>query len=100
MFYNYLKEDYNEEDITLYGRSLGTGIATYLASKNNPRQLILETPYYSILDVAKDRFPIFPVKKLLKYEFPTHQFIKQVSCPITIFHGTNVYLNHIENMLK
>lgn len=89
LFYNYLKDRYNEEDITIYGRSLGTGIATYLASKNKPKQLILETPYYSILDVAKDRFPIFPVEKLLKYKFPTHQFIEQVSCPFTIFHGTN-----------
>lgn len=89
LFYNYLKEHYDEKDITLYGRSLGTGVATYLASKNKPKQLILETPYYSILDVAKDRFPIFPVEKLLKYKFPTHQFIKDVSCLITIFHGTN-----------
>jgi fermentation-respiration switch protein FrsA (DUF1100 family) len=88
LFYNYLKDRYNENDITIYGRSLGTGIATNLASKNNPKQLILETPYYSILDVAKDRFPVFPVKKLLKYQFPSHQFIKEAKCPITIFHGT------------
>ncbi len=89
LFYDYLKNDYIEEDITLYGRSLGTGIAAYLASKNNPKQLILETPYYSILDVAKDRFPILPVEKLLKYQFPTNKFIKKSKCPIIIFHGTN-----------
>lgn len=87
--YNYLLESYSEEDIVLYGRSLGTGIATYLASKHQPRQLILETPYYSILDVAKHRFPIFPVKKLLKYEFPSNEFITNVNCPITMFHGTD-----------
>lgn len=86
--YDYLKKQYSEENITLYGRSLGTGIAAYLASKNKPKQLILETPYYSIADVAKSRFPIFPVEKLLKYKFPTYKFIKKVSCPITIFHGT------------
>ncbi|MGC1205993.1 MAG: alpha/beta hydrolase [Flavobacteriaceae bacterium] len=89
LFYQYLKDRYNEEEITIYGRSLGTGIATYLASKNNPKQLILETPYYSILDVAKDRFPIFPVEKLLKYKFLSFEFIQKVSCPITMFHGTN-----------
>lgn len=87
--YNYLKEQYNENEISLYGRSLGTGIATYLASKNNPKQLILETPYYSMVDVGESRFPIFPIKKLLKYKFPTNKFIKEVTCPITMFHGTD-----------
>ena len=60
-----------------------------MASKNNPKQLILETPYYSIADVAKNRFPLFPVKKLLKYKFPTYQYIQTIKCPITIFHGTD-----------
>ncbi|WP_298900168.1 alpha/beta fold hydrolase [uncultured Psychroserpens sp.] len=87
--YDYLLNDYSEDDIVIYGRSLGTGVATYLASKNKPKQLILETPYYSILDVAKHRFPIFPVSTLLKYKFPSNEFIVDVSCPITIFHGTD-----------
>jgi pimeloyl-ACP methyl ester carboxylesterase len=86
--YEYLLKHYSEKDITLYGRSLGTGIASYLASKNKSKQLILETPYYSILDVAKHRFPIFPVRQLLKYHFPTFQYLPKVNCPITIIHGT------------
>ncbi|WP_339893908.1 alpha/beta hydrolase [uncultured Algibacter sp.] len=86
--YDYLKNRYSESDITIYGRSLGTGIATYIASKNRPKQLILETPYHSVLDVAQSRFPMFPVKQLLKYKLPSYQYIKQVNCPITIFHGT------------
>ena len=87
--YNYLLKDYSEGDVTVYGRSLGTGIATYIASKNNSKQLVLETPFYSILDVAKHRFPMFPLASLLKYKFPSHQYIADVNCPITIFHGTN-----------
>jgi len=87
--YDYLLKSYSEEDIVLYGRSIGTGIAVYLASKHQPKKLILETPYYSILDLAKQRFPIFPVKTLLKYEFPSNEFITTVNCPITIFHGTD-----------
>lgn len=86
--YNYLKSFYDESEITLYGRSLGTGIASYLASTNMPKQLILESPYYNIADVAENRFPVFPVKSLLKYEFPNNEFLPQVQCPTTIFHGT------------
>ncbi len=87
--YNYLKGYYLEHDIILYGRSLGTGIATYLASKHKPKQLILETPYYSMADVAKSKFPVLPVKYLLKYKLPSHEFIRDVKCPISIFHGTD-----------
>lgn len=86
--YDYLLKHYSENEIILYGRSLGTGIASYLASKNRPKQLILETPYYSILDVAEHRFPVFPVKQLLKYRFPTFQYLPKVECPVTIIHGT------------
>lgn len=86
--YDYLKDGYVESDITIYGRSLGTGIACYVSSKNKPKQLILETPYHSVLDVAQSRFPMFPVNRLLKYKLPSYQYIKQVNCPILIFHGT------------
>ncbi len=87
--YNYLLQEYSEDEITLYGRSLGTGMATFLASGHQPKQLILETPYHSILDVAKNRFPLLPVSLLLKYTFPTYEYIPKVNCPITIFHGTD-----------
>ena len=86
--YDYLLERYSESDLTLYGRSLGTGIASYLASKNYPKQLILETPFYSVADVAKHRFPVFPFRSLLKYRFPTYQYLEEARCPITIIHGT------------
>ncbi len=88
MCYDYLLEYYPKEDIILYGRSLGTGIASYIAANNNANQLILETPYYSITDVAKSRFPFLPVDKLLKYKIPTHVYLKDVECDITIIHGT------------
>lgn len=87
--YDYLMKNYTESDITLFGRSLGTGIASFVASKNNPKQLILETPYYSIPDVASRRFPIYPVQQLINYEFPTYKFLKETKCKVTILHGTN-----------
>lgn len=90
--YDYLKKTYNEKDIIIYGRSLGTGLSTYVASKNNPKQLILEAPYYSIADVAQYRFPVFPVKRILKYQLLSYQYIPKVDCPITIFHGTDDYI--------
>ena len=67
MCYSHLLKTYDENDIIIYGRSLGTGMATYMASVKNPKQLILETPYYSLVDIAKRRFPILPVSLFMKY---------------------------------
>ncbi len=100
LFYNYLLKSYSEEQITVYGRSLGTTFATYVAAKNHPKQLILEAPFYSLDDVAKHRFPMYPVSWFLKYHFPTYQYLKKVSCPITIFHGTDDLVVNYRNSKK
>lgn len=88
LFYTYALEHSEEKNITVFGRSLGTTFATYVASKNQPKQLILETPFYSLVDVAERRFPIVPMDLVLNYKFPTHQFITKVGCPVLILHGT------------
>ncbi len=88
LFYTHLLEKYEEGEIIVYGRSLGTTFATSVAATNNPKKLILETPFYNLLTVAKKQYPIFPVDYLLKYKFPTNTLIKQVDCDITILHGT------------
>lgn len=87
LFYQYAASHYKEEEIIVYGRSLGTAMASYLVSKHTPSLLILETPFYSLLDVAQDRFPILPLNYLLKYQFKSYQYLKTAKCPIVILHG-------------
>ena len=89
LFYDYGKGHFEEENITLYGRSLGTGIVTHVASNNKPKQLILETPYYDFRSIVQRFYPIFPVGISLKYNFKTNEYIQEVDCPIYIFHGTS-----------
>ncbi|MFT3933303.1 MAG: alpha/beta fold hydrolase [Chitinophagaceae bacterium] len=78
-----------KDSIILYGKSMGSGIAAYIASRNNCRQLILETPYYSITSLAAHYFPIYPVSRMIHYKIPTYQYLQQVTVPATIFHGTS-----------
>lgn len=52
--------------INALGRSLGSGVATYLASKRSIDKLVLVTPYDSMVIVAQDKYPAFPVSLLLK----------------------------------
>lgn len=100
LFYDFLLKDYPEDEIVVYGRSLGTTFATYVAAKNHPKQLILEAPFYSLDEVAGERFTIFPVSYFLRFHFPTFQYIKEVSSPILIFHGTEDMVINNKNSEK
>lgn len=98
--YEWAKKRFAESEIILYGRSLGTGIATRLASENEPKMLLLETPYYNLSDVVKNYFPLIPYNLILKYQFRTDLCIKQVQCPIHFFHGTKDAVVPYKSSLK
>ena len=87
--YNKIKEQTTEDRIILYGRSLGSGFAAKLASTNNPKMLILESPYYSLTKVTARYAPFMPLSLLIKYPLPTYKWLKYVQCPIHIIHGTH-----------
>lgn len=80
---------YNNDSIIIYGKSFGTGIATYIASITKCKKLILETPYYSIPDLFNSFSLIYPASYMSEYEIPTWKFLQDVEVPVTIFHGTN-----------
>ncbi|MCG6534428.1 MAG: lysophospholipase [Syntrophales bacterium LBB04] len=89
--YHYLKERYPADKIIFYGRSVGTGIAVYLAKALKPRLLILESPFLSLRDLAKYHYPLMPVtliNVILKYPMRSDLWIPEVSCPVYLFHGT------------
>lgn len=87
--YDIIKKQVDEKYIILYGRSMGSGFAAKLASNNNPRMLILESPYYSLKKLAARYVPFMPLSFLLKFPIRTHKWLKYVKCPIKIIHGTN-----------
>ena len=76
-----------EEDIILYGESLGTGIATEIAQNKNFAGVILETPFTSMINAAKEFYPYIPVNLLLKDRFENFKKIKNINSPILIMHG-------------
>ena len=76
------------DSIILYGKSLGTGIASWLAARRSCKQLILETPYYSMTSLVQHYIPIYPISTLLKYKLPVYKYLGLVNAPVTIFHGT------------
>jgi alpha-beta hydrolase superfamily lysophospholipase len=79
---------YPDDSIIVYGKSLGTAIAAYTASVKPCRQLILETPYYSIPALFRSYAFMYPARMMSKYKLPTYEFLPGVKAPVTIFHGT------------
>ncbi len=98
--YNAIKDQTTEDRIILYGRSLGSGFATKLASTNHPKMLILDAPYYSLTKVTARYMPFMPLSILMKYPLPTYKWLKYVQCPIHIIHGTNDKLIPYKSSVK
>ncbi|WP_035694796.1 alpha/beta hydrolase [Flavobacterium soli] len=97
--YKKMLSQYPENKVIIVGYSVGTGPATYLASTNNPKVLILQAPYYNFSEMADSRFPFLP-GFVLKYKFATNQFIPKVKAPIYIFHGDRDQVISFSNSVK
>ena len=79
---------YQADSIIIYGKSLGTGIAAYVASASHAKLLVLETPYYSIPALFGTYAFIYPVSQMSTYKIPTYEYLEAVDLPVVIFHGT------------
>jgi uncharacterized protein len=90
--YEQLALQYPEDHIIVYGRSMGSGFASKLASDNHPRYLILDAPYYSFRKVVERFLPFLPVRFVLRYQLRTDWWIKNVKCHTYILHGTKDWL--------
>ena len=77
----------DEDQIIIYGESLGTGIATEIAQNKNFAGIILESPFTSMVDAGKNKYPFLPVKFLLKDKYKSDKKIKNISSPILVMHG-------------
>jgi len=87
--YKLAHSKFSADRIFVYGRSLGSGVAAYVAAKEDCAGLILETPYYSISDLFSSYAPIYPTNRMSHFKFPVWEYLKEVKEPITIFHGTS-----------
>ena len=81
------KKGVTEKDIIIYGESLGTGIATEIAQNKNFAGLILETPFTSMVEAAKNFYPYIPVGLLLKDKYKNQEKIKNINIPVLVMHG-------------
>lgn len=86
--------------LIIYGRSLGSAVASHLAVAANPSLLILETPFANFIDVIY--WPLRPSVLLFpdKIEFSNQDMLPKVKCPKVIFHGTNDWIVPLSSAQK
>jgi len=78
-----------KQKVIIVGRSLGTGVAVYLASRRKNDGVILITPYASISTLAQEKYPFLPINLLLRDKFNSMQYITDIKTPIAVIEVKN-----------
>ncbi|TNE58706.1 MAG: alpha/beta fold hydrolase [Bacteroidetes bacterium] len=88
LVYDWVRQDYPAHNLVLYGRSLGTAMACYLAAHVRAKSLILETPFNNIGGLIGSYLgrPDIPFRPA--FHFPNDRHLRQTSLPALLFHGT------------
>ena len=85
---NWLKsKGIKEENIILYGESLGSAVAIEIAQNKKFAGIVLESPFTSMVEMGKKHYPIFPVSFLLKDRYESINKIKNIHIPVLVMHG-------------
>lgn len=87
--YNLAHSKFSADSIFVYGKSLGTGVATFVAANKDCRALLLETPYFSMPDLLSHYAPVYPTGRMSHFKFPVGEYLKEVKEPVIIFHGSS-----------
>jgi fermentation-respiration switch protein FrsA (DUF1100 family) len=85
--YAFAAARYPAERIAVFGESLGTGVAIWLAATNPVARVLLQAPYTSIVEIAAAAYPFLPVRFLLKDSYRSDERVGGVSAPVLVIHG-------------
>jgi fermentation-respiration switch protein FrsA (DUF1100 family) len=98
-----LEKGFKSDQIIVYGRSVGAGIAVELAATHPCKGLILEAPYTSMGALANEKLPFLFPSLYLRFKFDNIQKMDRVKCPVVFFHGSNDTLipaSHTEKLFE
>ena len=74
--YDQIRSRHPDGDIGVVGRSLGTGVAAWVASQRPVRKLALVTPFDSLAEVGQAHYPWLPVRWLARERYPAAQYLQ------------------------
>lgn len=76
-----------QNEIVLFGRSLGGAVAVWLATQQPVAAVILESTFTSVVDMGKHYYPYLPVKLLARYRYSSGKRIREINCPLLVIHS-------------
>ena len=79
--------NFDYENLIIYGESLGCAVAVELGTRYKFKSIILESPFTSILDIARKRYKIYPVKYFVLDKFDNYSKIDKILSPVLIISG-------------
>ncbi|MYH69433.1 MAG: alpha/beta hydrolase [Gammaproteobacteria bacterium] len=87
--WNYLVDErrLRPDEIILFGRSLGGGVAAGLAARVSPAAVILESTFTSIKELGKHYYPYLPVSWIARVRYPVDEDISSFNCPVLVIHS-------------
>ena len=87
--WSHLTEDrgIDADSIIIFGRSLGSAIATWLASQYDGAGLIIESGFSSVPSMAQRIYPFLPVKWLTRFRYDTASNVRRVNSPVLVIHS-------------
>ena len=84
--YDYVKVNFPDKDIYIFGHSYGCGMAAYLASVRECKHLVLASGYRTCADLYNKIIPIFwgPLQVFIKNNIRVDQYAQKTNCLVTI----------------
>lgn len=75
------------ERIVVFGRSLGGGVASWLAADRPCGGVIVESTFTSVADLGAELYPLFPVRALTRIRYDSLSRMPRLRCPVLVIHG-------------
>lgn len=77
------------DGIVVFGRSLGASVAAWLAAREQPAAVILESAFTSAPDLGAELMPWLPIRWLLHFEYDTLAAVREIRVPLLVIHSRN-----------
>jgi fermentation-respiration switch protein FrsA (DUF1100 family) len=81
------RRDVDPKRVIYFGESLGSAVATKLASEHPPAALVLRSPFNTIAEVGRIHYPWLPVSWLLRDRFAPAEHIQRIRSPLLVIAG-------------